>query len=342
MKKKSLSVKNKSHNSVEIFLKDKFIYSIYKEFEKNLVPKDRYIVAVSGGPDSLALAFFAKCYSYLKNKNFYFCLVDHKLRKESSIEAKKTLDLLKKINVKCKVLIWSGKKPKSNIQSIARQNRYSLLMKECKKRNLSTILLGHQIDDLHENFFIRMTRGSGLKGLVSMDQISKNNNVKFLRPLLGIEKNKLQIVTLKVFKSFINDPSNLNENFKRIRIRNFLKTLEKEGFDKKKFDLTINNLKSANKALEFYTKKNVQENSFFNYKKDNMILSVNFFKQPNEIVLRSITKVIRKISRSYYPPRGKSIKSLIKELNKNVGVKKVTLGGCIFEKINETVIICKE
>ena len=250
MKKKSLSAKNKNHNTVTNFLKDKLINSIYKQFEKNLVPENGYIVAVSGGPDSLALAYFAKCFSQLKKVNFYYYLVDHRLRKESSKEAKKTLDLLKKINVKCKVLIWQGKKPKSNIQSIARFNRYSLLIKECKKKNLNNILLGHQNDDLNENFLIRMMRGSGLKGLVSMDEISENNNIKFLRPLLSIEKNKLKMVSLKVFKSFIEDPSNINENFKRIRVRNLIKNLEKEGFDKKKFNLTINNLKSANKALE--------------------------------------------------------------------------------------------
>ena len=74
-----------------------------KEFAKNL--NQNYIfennpfiaVGVSGGPDSLALAYFAKCYSQLKKVNFYYYLVDHRLRKESSKEAKKTLDLLKKI-----------------------------------------------------------------------------------------------------------------------------------------------------------------------------------------------------------------------------------------------------
>jgi len=342
MKKKSLSAKNKNHNTATNFLKDKFINSIYKQFEKNLVPENRYIVAVSGGPDSLALAYFAKCFSQFKKVNFYYYLVDHRLRKESSKEAKKTLDLLKKINVKCKVLIWQGKKPKSNIQSIARFNRYSLLIKECKKRNLNNILLGHQNDDLNENFLIRMMRGSGIKGLVSMDEISENNNIKFLRPLLSIEKKKLKIVSLKVFKSFIEDPSNINENFKRIRVRNLIKNLEKEGFDKKKFNLTINNLKSANKALEFYVKKNVLENSFFNSEKYNIVLNKDFFVQPNEIILRSLIKVIQTISGNYYPPRGKSIKNLIIEIKSRKSKKKFTLGGCIFEKINETVIISKE
>ena len=342
MKKKSLNAKRKNRNSVTSFLKDKSIYSIYKQFNKNLAPQNRYVVAVSGGPDSLALAFFAKCYSQLNNTSFYYYLVDHKLRRDSSKEAEITLNLLKKIDVKCKVLIWRGKKPTSNIQSIARYNRYSLLMKECNKMNSNHILLGHQIDDLNENFFLRMMRGSGLKGLVSMDEISENNNIQFLRPLLSIEKSKLEQVSLKVFKFFIKDPSNTNENFKRIRVRNMMKKLEKEGFDKKKFNLTISNLKSANKALEFYVKKNILENSLFNSKKSNVVLSKDFFIQPNEIILRSITKIIQQISKKYYPPRGKSINNLIIKIKSKPGIKRITLGGCIFEKVNETVIISKE
>jgi len=262
MKKKSLNAKRKSLNTVTDFLKDTSINKIYKKFEKYLNPQNKYIVAVSGGSDSLALAFLSKCYSILNNTNFYFYLVDHKLRKESFQEAKKTLDLLKKINVKCSILVWKGFKPKSNIQSIARHNRYSLLIKECYKKKSNFLLLGHQFDDLNENFFLRMLRGSGLKGLVSMSEVSENKKIKFLRPLLSIEKSKLEKISLKVFKSFVKDPSNNNENFKRIRVRNLIKKLEIEGFDKKKFNLTIKNLKSANKALEFYCEKNILENSF--------------------------------------------------------------------------------
>ena len=170
MKKKSLNAKNKNRNTVTNFLKDKFINTIYKQFEKNLVPENGYIVAVSGGPDSLALAYFAKCFSQLKKVNFYYYLVDHRLRKDSSKEAKKTLNLLKKIDVKCKVLIWQGKKPKSNIQSLARNKRYDLLYKECLKNKINFIFVAHHMDDLYENFLIRMLRGSGLKGLVSFNK----------------------------------------------------------------------------------------------------------------------------------------------------------------------------
>ena len=158
------------------------------------------------------------------------------MRKESSIEAKTILNVLKKIDIHCKILTWKGTKPSSNIQSKARDKRYSLLAHECKKSNIRYILFGHHLDDLFENFLIRILRGSGLNGLISLSKKTryKDKNIKILRPLLDLQKKDLTYLSKTIFNFFVNDPSNKDENFKRIRIRNLLSTLEKEGLDKKK------------------------------------------------------------------------------------------------------------
>ena len=85
-------------------------------------------------------------------------MVDHGLRGNSHKEAKQVKYLLKKFDINCQILLWRGKKPKSNIQSIARKNRYDLLLNSCKKYNIKYLLIGHHIDDLYENFFIRLLR----------------------------------------------------------------------------------------------------------------------------------------------------------------------------------------
>ena len=82
------------------------------------------------------------------------------------------------------ILTWVGKKPKSNIQSIARDKRYTLMIKKAKKFKINNILLGHHKDDLIENFFIRILRGSGLNGMVSFDQRTNLQNINLIRPLL--------------------------------------------------------------------------------------------------------------------------------------------------------------
>ena len=116
------------------------------------------MVAVSGGPDSLALAFLTKIYSIKKKLISKYIIIDHKLRKESSKEANDVKKTFKKFNIEAKILTWYGKKPNRNIQSLARNKRYDLLMNMCKKLGIRNIILGHHQDDLFENFFIRILR----------------------------------------------------------------------------------------------------------------------------------------------------------------------------------------
>ena len=129
MSLKNLNVSNKTHKFLIDKLKDKKIFQIYQKFEKNLNLDQDFIVAVSGGPDSLALSFLTKIYSIKKSLKVTYFLVDHKLRDNSSEEAKFVKKLLKKLSIKLIILKWNGKKPRNNIQSIARAKRYSFLFK---------------------------------------------------------------------------------------------------------------------------------------------------------------------------------------------------------------------
>ena len=343
MNLKNLSVKNKIHKRIFNYLNNKKILETFKEFENSVKIKENLAVAVSGGPDSLTLAFLAKCYAIKHKINIKCFIVDHKLRKESSTEAKTIKKILKKININCEILIWRGKKPSKNIQSLAREKRYSLLVDQCKKHNIKNLLLGHHLDDLSENFLIRIVRGSGLNGLVSFNKKAKyrNQNLNIIRPLLDLEKKILVYVAKEVFSFFINDPSNSNENFTRTRIRHLLLGLEKEGFDKKKLILTINNLKDADRSIRFYVDKNLKNNAIFVKSKNNYILSQIFFEQSHEVVFRSLTKIIQIQGTKHYPARGKNINNLIKKIYTK-SFSKVTLGGCFIEMVNDSIIISKE
>ena len=343
MNLKNLSAQNKTHKEILRHLNTKKISKVFKEFSNSLMVKEDLAVAVSGGPDSLALAYLTKCYS-IKNKiKVKYYIVNHKLRKESSLEAKTVKNILKKIDVNCKILEWNGKKPSKNIQAEARDKRYSLLASECKKSNIKYLLLGHHINDLFENFFIRLVRGSGLKGLISFskDTKYKNKSLNILRPLLDVEKNDLSNISSEVFNFFVKDPSNINKDYRRTRIRNLLKSLEKEGLDKNKLKLTIDNLKDSDISIKFYVNKNLEMNSVFLKKNNTYILNYSFFDQSHEVIFRSLIKVIQKIGKNYYPVRGKSIDALIKGINAKSFLK-VTLGGCFIDRINDTILISEE
>jgi tRNA(Ile)-lysidine synthase len=341
MSPKNLNVSKKTHSFLLNKLKDRRILQIYKKFEGELNINKNFIVAVSGGPDSLALSFLAKIYSIKKSIDVKYFIVDHRLRRDSTSEAKYVQKKLKNFSIKLNILSWRGLKPKKNIQSIARNKRYELLTGVAKKYRIQNILLGHHLDDLFENFFIRILRGSGLQGLISLDRETQKNQINLIRPLIKIDKKDLIYISKLIFGSYVKDPSNEDDKFKRIKIRNFLEQLSLEGLDRKKFSLTIKNLKFANENIKFYTKKNLEENVIILQKKQTAILKEDFFSQSNEVVFRSLAEVIKIVGKKYYAVRGKKIDKIIHLINSKSSFK-VTLGGCIIKKVNQTVILFKE
>ena len=339
-----MSLKNsnvKIPRNLAIKLNNKKLSKIYRHFEKSININDNFVVAVSGGPDSLALSFLTKIYSIKKKLKIKYLIIDHKLRGKSTLEAKNIKKTLMRFGIKAEILTWMGKKPSKNIQSIARKKRYELLFLKCRELNINNILLAHHQDDLFENFFIRILRGSGLKGLVSFKKNTKIDNINVLRPLLEIKKKDLIFISKFVFKDFVDDPSNHDEKFQRTRVRKILIQLEKEGLDDKKFYKTIRNLQYSDKTIQTYIDKNLQENSFFSLKRNRSILSKNFFAQPEEVVFRSLSDILKIIGKKYYSARGKKLEKIIGEIQKNSSLR-ATLGGCIIEKVNHTVIISKE
>ena len=251
--------------------------------------------------------------------------------------------LKKTFGINCKILKKKNIKINKNIQSFARDLRFDLFFKECSKYNIGYLLLGHHKDDLIENFFIRFLRGSGLKGLVSFEKkVIIYNGINVIRPFLSTSKKDLLKINKKTFGFFIDDPTNNDDKFLRSRIRKLLINLDKEGLKFNKFYLTLKNLSKSDQVIEFYVDKNILENSKYFEKDKKIILNQSFFYNPEEIILRSIMQVIKRISWKKNYPRGKKVNSLIDSLkftNKNV---KLTLSGCIIEKIADSVIIYPE
>ena len=341
MSPKSLNVSKKTHKFLLNKLKDKRILQIYKKFENDSVINQDFIVAVSGGPDSLALSFLAKIFSIKNFLNVKYLIVDHKLRKESTSEAKYVQKILKKYLISIEILTWNGPKPKKNIQSLARDKRYELLIRKAKKFNIKNILLGHHLDDLFENFFIRILRGSGLNGLISLDKKTEKDGVNLVRPLINVDKKDLIYISKNIFGLYVEDPTNQDDKYKRVKIRNFLTQLSSEGLDRNKFFLTIKNLKIANENIKFYVKRNLSENLTFFEKKQKMILKESFLFQSDEVLFRSFVELIKMIGKKYHPVRGKKIDKIIQLINSKPSFK-VTLGGCVVKKVNGTIILSKE
>ena len=348
MKKRNSSVTKRIHKFYFKKLENPRIKKIYLEFEKNLEKynSEKFSIAVSGGEDSMALAFLAKCHSLKKKINHLYFTIDHKLRKSSTKEAIQTKKQLNKYGIICDILTWRNNKTFSNFQAKAREKRYDLIFKKCVKNKVNMLLTAHQKNDLYENFFIRLLRGSGLKGLSSFSstktKISKNSNIFVLRPLLNVSKKELSYITKNTFNFSIEDPSNKNEYYLRIKIRNLISQLSQYGLNFEKFKVTLENLNKSNLALEFYVKKNIKENTKLLNKKKSTIVNEIFFNEPDEIVFRSFSELIHSIGNKVSYTRGKKLLNLINNIKTKKNFKKQTLSGCIFEKVNKSIIISKE
>ena len=130
-----MSKKNSNVNLRKGFKDFKDLSEVYQNFKKKLdtLNKKKYLIAVSGGPDSLALVALSKAYTHDKKTKFFYVLVDHNIRKNSLNEAKSVKRLLKKYQISLHVL-KNKKMITKNIQSEARTVRYNLLINFCKKK----------------------------------------------------------------------------------------------------------------------------------------------------------------------------------------------------------------
>ena len=346
MKKKSLSVKKKIPNNFRIFLKDRQVNRTFKKFVnniKNMNFESNICLALSGGPDSMGLLFLINSYKFPKKIKIYVYIVDHLLRKKSSDEAQFIKSKIKKLNVKVRILKWVGNKPFSNIQAKARNKRYNLIAKQCEIDNVDSIFTAHHQDDLYENFLLRLLRGSGLQWISSFNSLVTNYNekIKIIRPLLNIKKEELIYISKKFFSFYIEDPSNNDDKFTRVRLRKLISELKKEGLNINKLSLTLDNLTISNNAINFYVNQNLRENIHKNIYKSNYILNKNFFEYPDEIIYRTFSNILKRVGEKYYAPRGKSVLRILNmlKLEKNL---KITLAGCIIEKFNKSVLISRE
>lgn len=339
MKRKDLTVVSLK------LLEDKKINQIYFRFRENIssfIGKEKFAIAVSGGSDSLALSVLAKLYSLENDNDFMALIIDHKLRKESADEAKQTYKNLTQNKIKAKILTYRGEKFSSNIQKKARDLRYDLFEKYCTKNKIKFLILAHHQDDLIENFYIRLIRGSGIKGLTSLKNVFEySKNFHLLRPLLNFNKEELLNITKKSYSSWVEDRSNKNDKFLRVRIRKMQYKLQKEGFDPKRIIKTIENLNTAKDSLEFYIFKSEKKYLKF-YKEGYAKLKSSIFNnEAQEVIFRVIIKAIHFVSGEYYPPRSDSLKTLMKNLSTK-SFKSSTLGGCLIKKDKSIISFFRE
>jgi tRNA(Ile)-lysidine synthase len=176
-------------------------------------------VAVSGGPDSLALLLLTDHWACAHGGSVLALTVDHGLRPDSTDEAAQVGQWAGARGIAHETLRWTGAKPRSGIQAAARQARYALLSEACAARGILHLGFAHHADDQAETVLFRRERGSGPAGLAGMAASRSLGPARLIRPLLGHRKSAL-IETCRHFgQDFFEDPSNRSDRFARTALR---------------------------------------------------------------------------------------------------------------------------
>ena len=213
-------------------------YRIFKSLIKNcenFENKPYIAVGVSGGPDSMALAYLLKKWIKYKKGKLKAIVFDHGIRHNSKTESLQVKKILNNLGIKTLIIRPNKNKPIKKNMSNARHNRFEGLIKLCKRNNILHLFLGHHFDDNIETFLLRKINGSNLEGLESINKTAYLNNIQILRPLIEIDKKSILTFNKKNKVDYISDPTNTDLNYTRVKLRNFLQNNKYKREVKKDF-----------------------------------------------------------------------------------------------------------
>jgi len=258
------------------------------------------MLAVSGGPDSVALLYLAARWrDGLRTKTkpkLFAATVDHGLRKEARAEALAVARLARKLQVPHRILRWNGKKPATGLQEAARLARYRLLGTAALKSRASHVVTAHTRDDQAETVLMRMARGSGIGGLGAMLRDTPLGGCVLARPLLEVPKARLVATVQKAGLGFADDPSNRDPRFTRARLREMMPQLAREGLDAPRLAALARRMRRADEALEATAARAFSILAVAGPEPGVITLEAGgFFSMPAEIALRMLRHAIDRV-----------------------------------------------
>lgn len=273
---------------------DSALYDAFSSILDSLSLRDNspFVVAVSGGSDSMALLYLVDLWAREQETDFHVITIDHGLRAESAKEVLWVKDKCEEIDRPCHCIKLDLDGDKSSLQERAREARYQALIDQCHEIGSTTLLVAHHADDQIETLLHRLISGSGLQGLTGMDMVSKRQGVDIFRPLLSFKKSELLDFLKLNNKEWMEDPSNKKEIFTRVRLRQFL---QEEGLSAKRLDILHQRLSRANDALDFVTQNLFEQFSSFQFWGEVTFDLEKFHAQPLEIQIRILEKMIRAV-----------------------------------------------
>ena len=304
--------------------------------------RSRVAVAVSGGPDSMALLALADRWAAAAGIRLAALTIDHGLRAGSAAEASRVADWCAARRIRHRTLEWRGEKPAAGIQQAAREARYGLMARWCRGHGFAHLMTGHHLGDQAETLLMRLERGSGVAGLAGMSAVALRDGVRIVRPLLAVPRERLAATLAAAGQDWIEDPSNRDRRFARVRIRAAAARLAGGGIgagDAGRVAAALGGLRAARerelaelaaRAVAIFPEGYAE------------VDGEAFRRAPPAAARRLLSAALRTVGGAAHAPRSRRLERLALALEDGRAARRRTLGGCLVEPAKGGFRICRE
>ena len=295
----------------------------------------RIALAVSGGSDSTAMMNLVQLWNERRNfkTDVTVLSVDHGLRAEAANECRQVSSWCDALGLRHVTLKWVVKKPVSGLQAKARQARYDLMTEWCSANDVPVLLTAHTADDQAETVVMRRTRTSSLRSLAGIWPARQWNGVQVMRPLLSVRREALREFLLAQKLTWIDDPSNSDQRYERVRVRAELAgdaSAANSALGAQQLVAAVRDL--AAHWIEAHV--DISELGLLCFPRDK--LAIVGIDLADEVLVGLL-----QISGASHFPELKQRQSLLRWLRDEKGTRR-TLGGLVFAKRKDRILVARE
>ncbi len=295
-------------------------------------------VAVSGGSDSLALLVLLTEWHRQGGPAVSAVTVDHGLRPESAAEAAEVSAICARLGVAHSTVHWQGWNGQGNLPDRARRARYGLLADWAGRAGVGDIAVGHTADDQAETFLMRLAREAGLDGLSAMADRWRQEGVTFHRPALTVTRAALRDELRARGVAWIEDPTNADPAFERVRARQVLSALAPLGISADGLASVAHNLRDARDTLYHYVARAARDNVAV-MDGDLLLDRGGLTDLPAEIARRLLRRCLQWVGGAAYGPRGAAMEAFRKAAAQG---RTTTLQGCLLVPEGDRLRLVRE
>jgi tRNA(Ile)-lysidine synthase len=305
-----------------------------------LMQFSRIGLAVSGGPDSLALMLLAAEYARTHDAQdrFFVYSVDHRLRPEAAAEVEFVLATATHLGLSARGLRWDGLKPSTGIQQAARRARYALMGRAMAEDGVEILVTAHHLGDQAETVLMRLAHGSGVEGLRGMDYFSEVNGIAIVRPLLGVDPVALAQVVATAGLTPVGDPSNLDTDYERVRWRHALPQLAALGIDARRLARFADRMRDADLAISATANTVEIEAGIGSRQVSHKLLH----DLPRAVAVKVMQRLLREVGAGLKPNDLARIEAITDSLRGQSALKRTSLHGCLVSSDGATIIVERE